>query len=220
MNCPKCGQEMIHISNQHICTACGIVANELSPKSQVLAQIKAKASTKVSSADKQEAYVSPVAVATEDRPQSGTMLNLHQNDQGIPRAESGPATLDRIINEMSAAKGTTVMQAEIIGSGESYIEQGGEGEKTIPRLETENAGAKDAQQVQPQAQDVFVAQPTEISQAVYPSHQVSPAIIKILISAVATLVFCVIGYFLYANFSGIRGFSDNISEYIGRELLK
>jgi uncharacterized Zn finger protein (UPF0148 family) len=57
------------------------------------------------------------------------------------------------------------------------------------------------------------------NQAVYPSHQVNPILIKIFITVFSILVFFVIVYILYANFGAARGLVDNIIRFLGERVF-
>lgn len=162
MRCPKCGQEMIHINNQYICTACGIVANEFSPKQQILGAIKQKMAAQNTA--KQEEYVSPVAIATE-KPQAQQDISTNPVPKIDQQALAG-ITLDQIIKELAAGavklnKGTTDKNAE------DYLDSGSEGEKVIPRIGTEGKEVASQEseasqkQIQPPPASVQVVQPVQ-----------------------------------------------------------
>lgn len=137
MRCPKCGQEMIHISNQHICTACGIVANEFSPKSQVLAQVKKKMAA-AQAVPKQEEYISPTAVATAEKPAG--ISTMHPREDAADQAGMSGKTLDQIAREMVNQNqtrediGATPVPGFSVKSTPNMIPEE-EGEKVIPRIE-------------------------------------------------------------------------------------
>ena len=262
MRCPKCGQEMIHINNQYICTACGIVANEFSPRSQVLASIKKKMAA-AQTASQQEQYVSPSAVATAEKPAG--ISTMHRQENAAAKGDMSVKTLDQIAREMVNQNQT---REEIGGepvpgfsveTTPSMIPET-EGEKIIPRPE-QQVGAPGTEEQNNPVQQAAVQAPETVlhdadggslfaspavqtsqgtgmtapssgvtdfslevgatgSQMIYPSHQVNPILIKILIFVFALLALFVIGYFVYANFGGAKGFTDNFTRFLGENIFK
>lgn len=152
---------MIHINNQYICTACGIVANEFSPKQQVLGAIKKKMAAQNTS--KQEEYVSPVAIATE-QPQAQQYIPPNPASKIDQQALAG-ITLDQIIKELAAGavklnKGTTDKNEE------DYLDSGSEGEKIIPRIGTEGKEVASQDSEVPQKQVQAPPAPVQVAQPV------------------------------------------------------
>ncbi len=251
MKCPKCGQEMIHINNQHICTVCGIVANEFSPKDQVLNQIRAKVKAQTAqNAQKQEEYVSPVAVAKEEnRPaeKKYTVPPVHMSDKTLDQMARA-----LLVNQNSKADSSENENSEEIGA-----------ERVIPRIaeesvaneqvqeaaahqqiqqnqtvqqpveaqtinqEQQNAGFENQQenvgtsQVLQSSSIDFATEPAPLnSQMIYPSHQINPIFKKTLIVLFGIIVLFLVLYLLYKNFSGARALIDNITKYLGVSFIK
>lgn len=255
MKCPKCGQEMININNQYICTACGIVANEFSPRSQVLASIKKKmAAAQVVSVP--EEYVSPTAVATAEKPTG--VSTMHNKENSATKKDTSGQTLEQIARDVVNQNQTREDMGSVPVSGFSVestpnMVSETEGEKVIPRPE-QQLGVQETQEqnipVQyaptqvpenvPGSNDngslfmspevpanqatTMLPQPsgnTDLlgatgSQTIYPSHQVNPILIKILITVFILLTLFVIGYFAYNNL-GIVNF---ITKFLGDDLPK
>lgn len=262
MKCPKCGQEMIHINNQYICTACGIVANEFSPKSQVLASIKKKMAD-AQAVSKQEEYISPSAIATAEK--SAAISTMHGQGNPETKGDMSGKTLDQIArevvnqNQTREKTGGELVPGFSVESAPSMVPET-EGEKVIPRsdqqagiseMEEQNILAQRAAVQTPEAvpssddsgslfespavqtdQGTGMAVPssgtadfsleagTTGSQIIYPSHQVNPILIKILISVFALLALFVIGYLVYANFSVAKGLIDNFIKFLGENIFK
>lgn len=247
MKCPKCGQEMIHINNQHICTVCGIVANEFSPKDQVLNQIRAKVKAQTAqNTPKEEEYISPVAVAKEkneviDRTEAAKKYIV----QPTPMSDK---TLDQMaralmVNQNSKVESSETENGEEVGAEkviprivETSPEEGSSIQTAAvsqPNLDVQNSEASILQEnvvkeknteefIMPESGKTdFTVEPAPASsQMVYPSHQVNPILMKILIGLIVLMIFLVICYIIYANFRGARGLIDGIIQYLGLNFFK
>ncbi|MEK7447715.1 MAG: hypothetical protein AAB632_02900, partial [Patescibacteria group bacterium] len=227
MKCPKCGQEMININNQYICTACGIVANEFSPKSQVLASIKRKMAA-AQTIPQQEQYISPTAVATVEKPAG--VSTMHNKENSAVKVDMSGKTLDQlardVVNQNQTREdiGGAPVPGFSVESTPNMVPET-EGEKVIPRpqvaqeqsiptqetpIQISEAVPNNAENgslfIPPEAQagqsTVMTPQPGEKtdlvgttgSQMVYPSHQINPILIKILITVFILLFLFIAGY--------------------------
>jgi len=110
---------MIHINNQHICTSCGIVASEFTPKDQVLTEIQNKlAKVKVNSPQREE-YYSPVALAQIAQSQAARPNQLNnQHPQRVVNDKVFPedATLDKILAQLGHQSGMQGQPTAYVGS--------------------------------------------------------------------------------------------------------
>lgn len=235
MKCPRCGQETVNISNKHICTACGIVISEPTPRDQVLNQIRSKVASQNARAqathsapkdmDTQQPNVLEVATKKEEKPTPNHEMVAEK-------------TLDQISKEMMMLQNS--LPKEGAEDAQTVNIQETDGERVIPRLETVGVAPQAPQQaeipIQAQPiQPVEISQPPEATsvvapayanstpaseQAIYPSHQVNPIILRALIGLVVVVLLTIGGYVVYSSLSGTGKFTDNMIKYLGENVFK
>jgi len=243
MKCPRCGQETVNISNKHICTACGIVISESVPRDQILEQLRSKVASQNAGIQASNSVSAVANMGQRNAPNTGTATIARPLQ---PHEAVAGKTLDQISREMLLQNNLPKQRTETSHTYDAPVEASPEmlpdtdGERVIPRVELTNTEP----QVPKQVEQTVQAQPSQVTaegqdigtanvispvytnhstvsgQAIYPSHQVNPIFIKILIMLVAILILSVGGYVVYSNFSGTGKFADNIIKYLGESFFK
>ncbi|RJO62055.1 hypothetical protein C4544_00965 [candidate division WS5 bacterium] len=230
MYCPKCGQVTVHLNGRDICTKCGIVFDNDLPKEQILRQIRSKIAKTQARGTQDESYTSPIAVASKnpvlpkesspsivvaDRTVGEIQRDTRLGKEAAEAKEEAQAT-------QSAKSTPNLPGPTIYDFGETASASLSE-QQSVPLQNTDVSASADSPAAQgniiQNQQAVYQGANTAGSETIYPSHEVNPILIKIFISVFSILVFFVIVYILYANFSAAKGMIDNIIRFLGERVF-
>ncbi len=226
MFCPKCGQVTINLNNKEVCTNCGIVFDDLNAKEQVLSQIRAKAQVKTAPEEPVEEYISPAGLVTKAEPMPKPRAYEH-TEKNIQAS----GTIEEMARRMHTPPikiAPPVAQAAVeIAPAESSVQ------KVIPQ---EQPAFKNPSAMMPPSAPSPAVQTSSKSSAelqinteeneqpnaprIYPSHEVNPILIKMLIGIFVIALLVLGGMFLYSHLTFLRDTVNNIIKGVGVNLFK